>query len=83
MKTYITKGTGIGMESRKVFKIHPETKEPIRGQFHESKILLVEGQKYWAKQPEDVHKFYADVFFIFNFPQRKIIKALKDLGPFV
>ena len=78
MKAYITKGTGINMLSTKV-KINPTTKEPIRGQFRENKILIVEGKKYWTAHTEDVNEFYADVFFIFNFPQRKIKKALKDL----
>lgn len=78
MKAYITKGTGINKLSKKV-KINPVNKEPIRGQFYENKILLVEGLKYWQKNTETANEFYADVFFIFNFPQRKIRKALKDL----
>ena len=78
MKTYISKGTGIGLENKKRFKIHPETREFIRGQLRENKILLIEGRKYWQKDTATVSEFYADVFFIFNFPQRKISKALKE-----
>jgi hypothetical protein len=78
MKTYITKGTGINTLSTKV-KIDPASKEPIRGQFYENKILLVEGIKYWTKDTDAADEFYADVFFIFNFPQRKITKALKEI----
>ncbi len=75
MKAYITKGTGINMLSTKV-KINLETGKAIRGQFNENKFLTIEGAKYWEK--EEVSGFHADVFFIFNFPQRKITKALKE-----
>lgn len=78
MKTYISKGTGIGLESKKSLKIHPKTKKVIRGQLRENKILFIKGIKYW-EQPPDVNEFYADIFFIFNFPQRKIKKALKEI----
>ncbi len=78
MKTYISKGTGIGMESRMI-RIHPDTKEPIRGQCSENKFLLIEGKKYWTSHPQEINGYYADIFFIFNFPQRKITKGLKDL----
>jgi hypothetical protein len=74
VKTYISKGTGIGKESTKV-KIDPKTGKVQTGQFNENKILLVKEQKYWTREE---HKIYAVVFFIFNFPQRKINKALKE-----
>ena len=77
MKTYISKGTGIGMESKMV-KIDPVTKEPVRGQCRESRFIRVEGKKYWSSHAEEINSFYADVSFIFNFPQRKINKALKE-----
>ena len=67
MKTFISKGTGIGLETRKKIKTHPDTKLPIRGQLQENKYLLVEGQKYWSGLSEDIYEFYGDVFFIFNF----------------
>ncbi len=76
MKIYISKGTGINRLSGKV-KANLETGKVIRGQFNENRILIIEGEKYWEKQ--EVSEFHADVFFIFNFPQRKITKALKDL----
>lgn len=76
MKTYISRGTGINRLRGRV-KTNPRTGKVIRGQFNENRILIVEGAKYWEK--EKVAEFHADVLFIFNFPQRKITKALKDL----
>jgi hypothetical protein len=76
MKTHISKGTGINMVSTNI-KLNPDTKEVIRGQLRENKILQMDNQKF-SKYAADANDFYADVFFIFNFPQRKIHKALKE-----
>jgi hypothetical protein len=75
MKTYITKGSGINRLNTRV-KINPETGKAIRGQFNENKFLIIENAKYWEK--EKVSGFYAHITFIFNFPQRKIKRALKE-----
>lgn len=77
MKTYISRGTGICKESTKV-KTDPITRKVKAGQFNENKILSVESKKYWTANDAAANEFYADVFFIFIFPQRKITKAIKE-----
>ena len=76
MKAYISKGSGIGRE-RGTLKTNPETKEIKPGQFHENRIIQKKDIKFYSST--ESKECHADVFFIFNFPQRKITKALKDL----
>ncbi len=76
MKTHISKGTGINRLITTI-KLNPDTKKVIRGQLRENKILKMDIQER-TKYVDDANKYHADVFFIFNFPQRKIHKALKE-----
>ena len=76
MRVHISKGTGINKLSTNI-KLNPDTKEVIRGQLRENKILKMDSKKY-TKYAGDANDFYADVFFIFNFPSRKIRRALKE-----
>jgi hypothetical protein len=73
MKAYISKGSGIGRENGFV-KFNPTTDKIKPGQFHENRIIQKDTKHHSSTEGEEC---YADVFFIFNFPQRKIRKALK------